>query len=67
MEDVHELMSKWTESQTKLEEKERDWEEKMEDQSIRSAQSQQTSLSSLIQDVAGVKNQFSNVSAAIQR
>ena len=67
MEDVHELMYRWSESQTKLDERERDWQEKMESQSSKSTLSHHTSLSSLYQGVADVKYLFSNVTGSIQK
>ena len=67
MEDIHDLAFRWSECQEKLDEREKTWQEKMESQASKSAQSHQTSLSSLIKDVAKVKSQFSSVTASIYR
>lgn len=67
MEDVHDLAFRWSECQERLDEREKSWLEKIDSQVTKSAQSHQTSLSSLIKDVAGVKSQFSSVTASIHR
>lgn len=67
MEDVQELTFGWEESQARLEEKERAWQEKMETQTSKSAQSHQTSLSACFQDVASTKDQFNDVTASIYK
>jgi hypothetical protein len=67
MEDVHELMFRWSESQTMLDEKEREWHEKIESQSSKTSLSHHTSLSSLYKGVADVKYLFSNVTGSIQK
>lgn len=67
MEDVHDLAFRWSECQERLDEREKTWLEKMDSQATKSEQSHQTSLSSLIKDVAEVKSQFSSVTASIHR
>lgn len=66
-EDVHELTYRWGESQTKLDEKEREWQEKMETTACKSLGDHRSSLSLSLQEVADVKNQISTTTAAIRR
>lgn len=66
-EDVHELTYRWGESQSKLEEKERTWQQKMVTVTSKSLGDHQTSLSLSLQEVADVKDYISIATAAIKR
>ncbi len=67
MEDIHELTFRWRESLAKLNEREKDWKERMEDYSTKSAHSHQNKLSTVAQDVAEMKTQFGDVVSSVQK
>ena len=67
IDNVHELTYRWRESQAKLEEREKAWQEKVAEQSSKSTQQQQTNLSAFFSDVINVKDQFSTIVASIQQ
>lgn len=67
MDNVRELTFRWRESQGKLEEREKSWQEKMDTQSSKLTQSHRDSLLAFFKDVAEVKDHFSRVVASIQK
>lgn len=67
IDNVHELTFRWRESQTKLEERERAWHQKLEAQSSKSVQSYQANLTAIFRDVADVKDHFSSTVSSIHK
>ena len=65
--DVHDLTVKWERSQAKLEEKEKEWDRRMELMNKRSLEDHQSSLSSSLSEVANVKSQISMATDVIKR
>jgi len=65
--DVHDLTVKWERSQAKMEEKEKDWDKKMEVMTKRSYEDHQNSLSSSLNEVANMKSQISIATDVIKR
>ncbi len=67
VEDIHELTFRWRETMTRLEEGEKGWQEKMENQATKSAQSNHSNLSAVVQNVAEIKTKFVNVVSSVHK
>ena len=67
VEDIHELTFRWRETMTRLEEGEKGWQEKMENQATTSAQANHSNLSAVTQEVAEIKTKFDKVVSSVQK